>query len=133
MLSMLGSGMIDEHRAGRSVREFVAPARFAVALDTPLGAVRRLLRQSRSEALPVLEDDKLVGIVTRADLDALADASDLAPLREISRMRVVYCFADSDVAEAAATMRAAEASHLAVLGEDVRFLGLLAQHDLPPV
>jgi CBS domain-containing protein len=47
-------------------------------------------------------------------------------------MRVVYCFADSDVAEAEAMMQAAEASHLAVLGEDVRFLGLLARQDLPP-
>ena len=79
-----------------------------------------------------MDDENLVGIVTRTDLDSLADASDRARLREIGRMRVVYCFADSDVAEAAAMMRATEASHLAVLGEDVRFLGLLARRDLPP-
>jgi hypothetical protein len=30
-------------------------------------------------------------------------------------------------------MRAARVSHLAVLGEDVRLLGLLARRDLPPV
>jgi hypothetical protein len=29
-------------------------------------------------------------------------------------------------------MRAAEVDHLAVLGGDVRFLGLLARRDLPP-
>jgi CBS domain-containing protein len=36
------------------------------------------------------------------------------------------------VADAAATMRAARVSHLAVLGENVRLLGLLARRDLPP-
>jgi CBS domain-containing protein len=128
----VGSGMVETQRTGRRVGEFVAPARFAVGLDTPLGLVRRLLRESRCEALPVMDDENLVGIVTRSDLDSLSDASDRARLREIGRMRVVYCFADSDVAEAEAMMQAAEASHLAVLGEDVRFLGLLARHDLPP-
>src|SRR5215204_2927791 len=119
--------MIETQRTGRRVGEFVAPAGFAVGLDTPLGLVRRLLRESRCAALPVMDDENLVGIVTRSDLDSLSDASDLARLREIGRMRVVYCFADSDVAEAEAMMQAAEASHLAVLGEDVRFLGLLEQ------
>ena len=87
----------------------MAPARFAVGLDTPLGLVRRLLRESRCEALPVMDDQNLVGIVTRSDLDSLSDASDRACSREIGRMRVVYCFADSDVAEAEAMMQAAEA------------------------
>jgi CBS domain-containing protein len=124
--------MAEEQRTASLVRDLVAPASFAVGLDTPLGIVRRLLRQSRCEALPVIEDDKVVGVVTEAELEAMAEASDRARLREVGRMRVVYCFADSNLADAAATMRAAEASHLAVLGEDVRFLGLLAQQDLPP-
>lgn len=124
--------MAEEQQAASLVRDLVAPASFAVGLDTPLGIVRRLLRQSRCEALPVIEDDKVVGVVTEAELEAMAEASDRARLREVGRMRVVYCFADSNLADAAATMRAAEASHLAVLSEDVRFLGLLAQQDLPP-
>ncbi len=124
--------MAEEQRTASLVRDLVAPASFAVGLDAPLGIVRRLLRQSRCEALPVIEDDKVVGVVTEAELEAMAEALDRARLREVGRMRVVYCFADSNLADAAATMRAAEASHLAVLGEDVRFLGLLAQQDLPP-
>lgn len=123
--------MIDQQRRARAVRDFVAPACFAVRLDTRLGVVRRLLSESRCEALPVMDDENLVGIVTRSDLEMLVEASDRARLRDVGRLRVVYCFADSDVADAAATMRAAEASHAAVLGEDVRFLGLLARDDLP--
>jgi len=124
--------MAEEQQTASLVRDLVAPASIAVGLDTPLGTVRRLFRQSRCEALPVIEDGKVVGVVTEAELGAMAEASDRARLREVGRMRVVYCFANSNIADAVATMRAAEASHLAVLGEDVRFLGLLAQQDLPP-
>jgi CBS-domain-containing membrane protein len=82
--------MIETQRTGRRVGEFVAPAHFVVGLDTPLGLVRRLLRESRCEALPVMEDENLVGIVTRSDPGSLADASDRARLREIGRRAVRF-------------------------------------------
>jgi CBS domain-containing protein len=95
--------------------------------------VRRRLRETGRDALPVMEGRHLVGIVTRAELAGPPDpVADGRRLRDAIRLRVVYCFDDSDVADAAATMRAAEVDHLAVLGEDVRLLGLLARHDLPP-
>jgi CBS domain-containing protein len=81
-----------------------------------------------------MEGGHVVGVVTRAELEAAVRAGGAggrARLAEAAGLRVVYCFADSDVADAAATMRAARVSHLAVLGEDVRLLGLLARRDLP--
>lgn len=127
----MGQGMPDEPGEGLVVRDFVAPAGVTLGLDSTLGEACRLLEEE-GRALPVLDEGRLVGILTREDLDALPpDTSPGMALREMLRLRVVYCFADSDVAQAAATMRAAAVSHLAVLGEDVRFLGLLDQRDLP--
>jgi CBS domain-containing protein len=118
------------------VRAYVAPVPAAVGPDLPVDEALRLMREGGRDALPVMEDGHVVGVVTRAELvEAAARAGGSggrARLAEAAGLRVVYCFADSDVADAAATMRAARVSHLAVLGENVRLLGLLARRDLPP-
>ena len=119
------------------VRAYVAPVRAEAGSDLPVEEALRLMARDggggRDSALAVMEGGHLVGVVTRAELEAAArtGAGGRARLAEVAGLRVVYCFADSDVADAAATMRAARVSHLAVLGEDVRLLGLLARHDLP--
>ena len=121
---------------GHEVRAYVAPVPAAVGPDLPVEEALRLMREGGRDALPVMEGGHVVGVVTRAELEAAArargGAGGRAGLAEAAGLRVVYCFADSDVADAAATMRAARVSHLAVLGEDVRLLGLLARRDLPP-
>lgn len=105
----------------------------AVGPELTLAEARRRLRETGRDALPVMDGRHLVGIVTRAELERAPDPlADRRQLGEAVRLRVVYCFDDSDPAEAAATMRAAEVDHLAVLDGDVRFLGLLARRDLPP-
>lgn len=135
---MLGEGGRDGGGGGE-VRAYVAPVRAAAGPDLPVDEALRLMREGggAGDALPVMEGGHLVGVVTRAELEAAAraggGAGGRARLAEAAGLRVVYCFADSDVAEAAATMRAARVSHLAVLGEDVRLLGLLARRDLPPL
>jgi len=139
---------------GVTVREFVAPAAAEVPLDATLAEALRLLARHGRDALPVVEEGgHLVGVATRAELlSAPRRARHRVRLGDLIRLRVVYCFADTDVADAAAAMRAAEVGHLAVLGEDdggggeggvpagpgarrgggVRLVGLLARGDLPP-
>ena len=133
-----GSGGVGGRRRDE-VRAYVAPVRAAAGPDLPVEEALLLMRAEgggRDAALAVMEGGHLVGVVTRAELEAAArargGAGGRAGLAEAAGLRVVYCFADSDVADAAATMRAARVSHLAVLGEDVRLLGLLARRDLPP-
>lgn len=122
-----------ESGAGGTVRDLVVPPPAAVGPELTLAEARRRLRETGRDALPVMDGRHLVGIVTRAELDRTPDPlADRRRLGEAVRLRVVYCFDDSDPAEAAATMRAAEVDHLAVLDGDVRFLGLLARRDLPP-
>jgi len=65
----------DEERArefvkshGRKVREVMTQPAICVAADTPLGVVVSLMERHRVKRLPVVENGRLVGLVTRADL-----------------------------------------------------------------
>ncbi|MFO1057730.1 MAG: CBS domain-containing protein [Dongiaceae bacterium] len=61
---------------GRRVAEVMTPDVAAVAEDTPLPELVRLMEHHRVKRLPVLRDGRLVGLVARADLlRALAAAA----------------------------------------------------------
>lgn len=53
---------------GRKVREVMTQPAICVAADTPLAVVVRLMERHRVKRLPVVENGRLVGLVTRADL-----------------------------------------------------------------
>jgi CBS domain-containing protein len=126
---------VPEVEAGsRSFLPHPASPSGSLTLDLSLAEVRRRMMAAGGDALPVLEDGQLVGIVSRAELEALpADVDEEDPLVAHVRPRVVYCFVDTSPEEALATMRAAGVGHLAVLGDDLRFLGLIARGDLSSV
>lgn len=71
--SLIGSlsRVIDDYRArpltAADVMQVEVPA---VGLDTPVGALLPLLAVGRTPAVPVVEEQRLVGVVTRTDLVA---------------------------------------------------------------
>lgn len=71
----LGMFLSDEERArdfvkshGRKAREVMTQPAIGVAPDTPLDEVVRLMERHRIKRLVVVEDGRLAGLVTRADL-----------------------------------------------------------------
>jgi CBS domain-containing protein len=56
------------HAAGRMVSEIMTPDPLTVTPDTPLDDVVDLMERRRVKRLPVLENGKLIGIVSRANL-----------------------------------------------------------------
>jgi CBS domain-containing protein len=71
----LGLFLSDEERArdfvkshGRVAREVMTKPATCVAPETPLDEVVRLMERHRVKRLPVVENGKLAGLVTRADL-----------------------------------------------------------------
>ena len=54
--------------ADRPVREVMAAPVFTVAEDTPVEAIAETLQAHDIKRVPVLRDDRIVGIVSRADL-----------------------------------------------------------------
>jgi CBS domain-containing protein len=70
----LAADYVQAH--GRRVAEVMTPEVAAVAEDTPLAEVVRLMERRHVKRLPVLRDGRLVGLVARADLlRALAGAA----------------------------------------------------------
>jgi len=59
-------GFVKSH--GRKAREVMTQPAICVAPDTPLTDVVRLMERHRVKRLPVVEQGKLAGLVTRADL-----------------------------------------------------------------
>jgi CBS domain-containing protein len=68
---LLGTGRLAKdyvHSHGRKVEEIMTPEPVTVSEYTPLEDVARLMEQHHIKRLPVMRDDKLVGMVTRANL-----------------------------------------------------------------
>ena len=56
------------HERGRKVEDVMTRDPIAAGEDTPLDELVRLMEKNGIKRLPVLRDDKLVGIITRANL-----------------------------------------------------------------
>ena len=83
-----GSGSIAGHRRpiGRvtavdklTVRKYMTPAPHTIGHDQPLVVAHRLMRQHGIRHLPVLEEGRLVGIVTERDLQLIETLRDVDP------------------------------------------------------
>ncbi|CUH40811.1 Hypoxic response protein 1 [Jannaschia seosinensis] len=92
------------------------------------------MRDEDLGALPVGENDRLVGMVTDRDIIARGVAAGLAPgnctVREVMSEGVYYCFDDEDAQRAADVMAEHKVRRLPVLNRDKRLVGIVAIADL---
>ncbi|MBF0335980.1 MAG: CBS domain-containing protein, partial [Alphaproteobacteria bacterium] len=69
--------------------------------DMPVGEVAKRMRDEDIGALPVGENDRLVGMVTDRDIVLRAVAMDRAPsecrVRDVMSEKIFYCFEDQSV------------------------------------
>lgn len=71
--SLLAADYSRSH--GRKVRELMSETVVSATADTPLSEIAALLERKRIKRVPIVEDGKLIGIVSRANLiQALASA-----------------------------------------------------------
>jgi CBS domain-containing protein len=62
--------LLNEHLAVAKVGDAMSPDPVTIAPDSPLDTAARIMRERRINRLPVVEDGRLVGIVTRNDVIA---------------------------------------------------------------
>jgi CBS domain-containing protein len=105
-----------------------------VSPDTLLADVAKIMRDKDIGALPIGENDRLVGMVTDRDiaLRALADGKDPATLTagDIMSKPIVYCHADEAIEDAIRLMESRQIRRLPVINERKRMVGMLSIGDI---
>ena len=116
------------------VREIMSHEAKIIDPNTTIRDVAQRMRADDIGALPVGENDRLIGMVTDRDIIVRAVAEERAPgsttVREVMSDHVFYCFEDEDVDRAAKTMAEHQVRRLPVLNRDKRLVGVVALADL---
>jgi CBS domain-containing protein len=101
--------------------------------DTPLAELARLMREQDIGAVPIGENDRLIGMVTDRDiaLRALDGGRDPASLtaRDVMTEGIVYCRTSEDIGDAMRLMEEKQIRRLPVIDENRRMVGMLSLGD----
>jgi CBS domain-containing protein len=84
-------------------------------------------------ALPVGDNDRLVGMITDRDIVVRAVAqgrSDDASVGEVMSREVLYCFDDEDLDDVARNMGDVQVRRLPVVNRDKRLVGIISLGDV---
>ena len=116
------------------VSEVMSPEVELVRPDDTLQTAARLMADIDTGALPVGENDRLVGMVTDRDIAVRGVAAgrvpDKTPVREVMSHDIRYCFEDESAEEAAHKMGSWHVRRLPVLNRDKRLVGIVSLGDL---
>jgi CBS domain-containing protein len=106
---------------------------YSIGPDATVFDALRLMAEHEVGALPVLEGDRVVGIITERDyarkVILLERSSRTTPVRDIMMKRVTYVEPTRSVEECMALMTDKRVRHLPVL-RDGRMIGLVSIGDL---
>ena len=116
------------------VRDVMTVAVKMVRPDTAISDVAKLMRDQDIGAVPVVENEKLIGMVTDRDIVVRAVAEARTPNRTTARSvmseRMLYCFADQNIEEVLDNMGDQQVRRLAVVDRDKRLVGVVSIGDL---
>jgi FOG: CBS domain len=101
--------------------------------ETPVAELAKLMREKDVGAIPIGENDRLIGMVTDRDLAlrALDGGKDPASLtaRDVMTEGIVYCRTDEDIGDAIRLMEQKQLRRLPVIDKDKRMVGMLSLGD----
>jgi len=95
--------------------------------------VARLMAAIDAGALPVGENDRLVGMITDRDIAVRAVAEGKGPdtpVRDVMSFDICYCFDDQELDEVAASMADVKVRRLPVVNRDKRLVGIISIGDI---
>ena len=110
------------------VREAMTRDVRLVKPDQPISEAARLMAEFDIGAVPVEENDRLVGMITDRDIAVRAVAAGRGPdtaVREVMSREVKYCFEDQSIDEVTQNMGELRIRRLPVLTRDKRLIGIL--------
>ncbi|APG84882.1 MULTISPECIES: CBS domain-containing protein [Sinorhizobium] len=102
--------------------------------EADLRTIARIMKEEDIGALPVGENDRLIGMVTDRDLTlrALANGRDVSSLtaRDVMTREIVYCRTNESVEDAIHLMESKKIRRLPVINDDKRMVGMLSLGDI---
>jgi CBS domain-containing protein len=117
----------------KKVRDAMSSQPRSVGESTSVQEAARLMKEEDVGSLPVVEDDRLVGIVTDRDIvvRGVAERSDMSSLSvmAVASHEVTTVAPDENLDEALKTMAREQVRRLPVVDGD-RLVGILAQADV---
>lgn len=100
----------------------------------PLSTVAQKMRDGDFGAMPVEENDRLIGMITDRDIAIRAVAEGRDPkntaVKEVLTRHIQYCYEDQSVGEVAQLMGKNRIRRLPVLNREKRLVGILSIGDL---
>ena len=119
---------------GPKVHEVMTDSPRCVTPETPVAEAARLMKSEDVGSLPILEGEKLTGIVTDRDivLQAVAEGKNPSgmPVREVASRDLVTIGQDEDLSEALRLMASHQVRRIPVVDQDNRLVGVVAQADV---
>jgi CBS domain-containing protein len=104
------------------------------APDASLSELARKMRENDIGAIPVGENDRLIGMVTDRDIvcRGLAGGRDVSTLtaRDVMTPGIVYCEDDDDIEDALELMEKKQIRRLPVINDEKRMVGILSLGDI---
>ena len=116
------------------VRDVMTADVYTCRPETSIFDIAELMRDEDIGAVPVVENDNLIGMVTDRDIvvRAIADSRDLstATARTVMTGSLLYCFDDQSVEEVLDNMGEQQVRRLPVVDREKRLVGVVSIGDL---
>ena len=105
-----------------------------VSPDTAVKAVAKAMLEQDIGAIPVGENDRLIGMVTDRDIAVrgVADGKDVSALtaKDVMTPGIVWCRDSDDLTHASNMMQSKQVRRLPVIDKNKRMVGILSLGDL---
>jgi len=115
------------------IRELMSPDVRLASPDQTIQQAAEMMAEIDAGALPVGENDRLVGMITDRDIAIRAVAKGLGAstkVRDVMTREIHYCFEDQDVEEVAEKMSDLQVRRLPLLNREKRLVGIVSLGDI---
>ena len=115
------------------VSECMTPQVRMAGPDETIRQAAEMMAEADAGALPVAENDRLVGMITDRDIAVRAVAEGKGPeakVRDVMTAQVRYCYEDETVEDVLRNMADIRVRRLPVLNREKRLVGIVSLGDL---
>ena len=119
---------------GQSIKDVMTSNPCTIDADKSVAYAAKMMREEDVGLAPIVEDDKLVGMLTDRDIAVRVVAEgrdpDQVKVRDVASKQVVTIDSQQDLDEALRIMAKHQVRRLAVVEEDGKLVGVVAQADV---